>query len=85
MTITLKYARATFLLLVALLFALERHAYTYADRGPGPIIFQALGAICSGTVFYFRRRIRCLLLRGARSTTRGDHAVRNSVLDEGQE
>lgn len=54
----LKYLAVTALLLVALGCTFEREAYAYVDPGSGLLIFQGIGAIVSGVLFYFRRRLK---------------------------
>jgi hypothetical protein len=49
-------------LTVCLVFALtclfERPAYAYIDPGTGILACQAISAFFTGTLFYFRRRVR---------------------------
>lgn len=63
MAIRLKYLVVTLLLMVALGVTFERRAYAYIDPGSGLLVFQSIGAIVSGTLFYFRRRLRALFGR----------------------
>ncbi len=48
---------------LALGFSLERSAYAYVDPGSSLILFQSVGAMITGGLFYFRRRFRSLLSR----------------------
>lgn len=59
----LKYLVVTVVLIVALSFTFERRAYAYVDPGSGLLIFQSISAVVSGTLFYFRRRIRGFFAR----------------------
>ena len=63
MTHKLKYFALTLMLLVTLSFAFERQAYAYVDPGSGLLIFQGISAIVSGTLIYFRRRIKSLFTK----------------------
>lgn len=56
----LKYLAVTTLLMLALGLTFERRAYAYIDPGSGLLIFQGIGAVVSGTLFYFRRRMKAL-------------------------
>ncbi len=60
MAYRLKYLAATALLMLALSFTFERRAYAYIDPGSGLLIFQGISAVVSGTLFYFRRRLKAL-------------------------
>ncbi len=59
----LKYLSVTLLLIIALGVTFERRAYAYIDPGSGLLIFQSIGAIVSGTLFYFRRRLKAIFGR----------------------
>lgn len=59
----LKYLVVTLLLMAALGVTFERRAYAYIDPGSGLLIFQSVGAIVSGTLFYFRRRLKAIFGR----------------------
>jgi len=52
---------ATFL--IALSFSFERQAHAYVDPGSGLLMFQGISAVFSGTLFYFRRRIKNLFTK----------------------
>jgi hypothetical protein len=56
-----------FVFLLVLVFglsvSLEQQAHAYVDPGSGLIIFQSLGAIFTGGLFYFRRRLKLLFTR----------------------
>ena len=63
MTNKIKFYAATAAMFLALSFALERPAYAYVDPGSSLLIFQSLSAIVTGTLFYFRRRIKSIFSR----------------------
>ena len=63
MTHKLKYLIVTVLLIVALGFTFERKAYAYVDPGSGLLIFQGISAVVSGTLLYFRRRLKGLFVK----------------------
>ncbi len=63
MALRLKYWSVTFLLFMALGLFFERPAHAYADPGSCLLLFQSVGAIASGALFYFRRRIKALFTR----------------------
>lgn len=62
----LKYLVVTALLMVALNFTFERRAYAYVDPGSGLLIFQGVSAVVSGTLLYFRRRLKALFVKTPR-------------------
>ena len=55
-----KYWSVTLLFVVALGMAFERPAHAYVDPGSCLLLFQSLGAVASGVLFYFRRRLKRL-------------------------
>ena len=63
MALRFKYWSLTFLLFVALGLFFERPAHAYADPGSTLLLFQSLGAVASGVLFYFRRRVKALFSR----------------------
>lgn len=63
----LKYLAVTALLMLALGFTFERRAYAYIDPGSGLLIFQGIGAVVSGTLFYFRRRLKEIFGKGSKA------------------
>jgi hypothetical protein len=63
----LKYFAVTLMLLIALSFTFERQAHAYVDPGSGLLIFQGISAVFSGALFYFRRRLRNLFVKDAKS------------------
>ncbi|MDW5265597.1 MULTISPECIES: hypothetical protein [Acidobacteriaceae] len=69
MALKLKYFAITAALFIALTFCFERPAYGYVDPGSSLLIFQSLSAIVTGTIFYFRRRLKALFSRSSTDTT----------------
>ena len=64
-SLKLKYAVVTALLFLALAISLERPAYAYVDPGSSLLLFQSVSAVVTGTLFYFRRRLKSLLGRSS--------------------
>lgn len=63
----LKYLAVTIMLMFALGLTFERRAYAaYIDPGSGLLIFQGIGAAVSGTLFYFRRRLKEFFGKGSK-------------------
>jgi len=60
-----KFRSFAFLLILifGISFSLEQQAHAYVDPGSGLILFQSLGAIFTGGLFYFRRRLKLLFTR----------------------
>lgn len=69
MALKLKYFALTAALFIALTFCFERPAYAYVDPGSSLLIFQSLSAIVTGTIFYFRRRLKAIFSRSSSDTT----------------
>ena len=65
----LQYCAVTTLLILALGICLERPAYAYVDPGSSLMIFQSISAVVTGTLFYFRRRLKALIGRSSTGTT----------------
>lgn len=65
----LTYLVVTVLLIVALGFTFEPRAYAYVDPGSGLLIFQGVSAVVSGTLIYFRRRLKALFVRSPKVET----------------
>ena len=63
MTLKLKYFAVTLALLVCLGLSMERRAYAYTDPGSTLLVFQSLSAIFSGGLFYFRKRLKSLIVK----------------------
>ena len=59
----LKYFAVTLALFCALAVFLERPAYAYVDPGSSLLVFQSISAMITGTLFYFRRRLKALITR----------------------
>ncbi len=58
----MKYIALSGLLFVALGICFEQKAQAYVDPGSSLLVFQSFGAIVSGSVFYFRKRIKSLFM-----------------------
>jgi hypothetical protein len=69
MALKVKYFAITAALFVALTFCFEQRAYAYVDPGSSLLIFQSVSAAITGTLFYFRRRIKSLFTRSSAGTT----------------
>jgi hypothetical protein len=63
MTLKLKYHAVTIALFVFLGLSMERRAYAYTDPGSTLLVFQSLSAIFSGGLFYFRKRLKSLIVK----------------------
>ena len=50
--------------------AMEQRAYAYVDPGSSLLLFQSISAMVTGALFYFRRRLKSLLVRSSRSKTK---------------
>ena len=59
----LMYLVVTVLLIVALGCTFEPKAYAYIDPGSGLLIFQGISAAVTGTLIYFRRKLKALFVR----------------------
>ena len=68
MALKLKYWSVTLLLLLTLGLASERRAYAYTDPGSTLLLFQSMGAVASGALFYFRRRLKRLFSRAPKES-----------------
>ena len=63
MALKLRYWSLTFLLILTLGLFFERPAHAYTDPGSCLLLFQTVGAVASGVLFYFRRRVKLLFGR----------------------
>jgi hypothetical protein len=63
MTPKLKYLAVTLALFLALSACFERQAHAYVDPGNSLLAFQTVSAMLTGGLFYFRRRLKSLLLK----------------------
>lgn len=63
MAFKLTYWSVTLLFILSLGLALERRAYAYTDPGSCLLLFQSLGAVASGALFYFRRSLKRIFTR----------------------
>ncbi|MGI4827511.1 MAG: hypothetical protein ACRYFU_04860 [Janthinobacterium lividum] len=75
MALKLRYWTFTFLLFVALGVFFERPAHAYTDPGSCLLLFQTVGAVASGVLFYFRRRVKQLFGRQTSKKTISSPAV----------
>jgi hypothetical protein len=67
MNLKVKYIAVSLASLVFLGVATERRAYAYTDPGSTLLIFQSLSAVFSGGLFYFRKRIKSLIVKSKRA------------------
>ena len=51
------------LIAFCLLLGSERRAWGYVDPGSGLLLLQNVGAVVTGLLFFFRRRIKALFTR----------------------
>ncbi len=65
MRLKLTYWLLTLMLFVTLGLAFEQPAHAYTDPGSALLLFQSLGAVASGVLFYFRRNLRRLFTRSS--------------------
>lgn len=59
----LTYLVVTAMLIAALGLTFEPKAYAYVDPGSGLLLFQGITAAVSGTLIYFRRRLKALFVK----------------------
>lgn len=75
MILKLTYWTVTLLFVVALGLAFEQPAHAYADPGSTLLLFQSLGAVASGVLFYFRRKLKRLFVRSQPKESASSPAV----------
>ncbi len=63
MSLRIKYFAVTCAMAFTLSLALEQRAYAYTDPGSSLLLFQSLSAMFTGGLFYFRKRLKSLILR----------------------
>ena len=63
MYLRIKYFAATCAMALALGMALEQRAYAYTDPGSSLLLFQSLSAMFTGGLFYFRKRLKSLIIQ----------------------
>lgn len=63
MSLRVRYVLVHLGLFLALGMFLERSAMAYTDPGSALLIFQSASAFITGTMFYFRKRLKRLLMR----------------------
>ncbi|MGI4829053.1 MAG: hypothetical protein ACRYFU_12800 [Janthinobacterium lividum] len=61
----------TILLLLSVMIAVEPRAFAYVDPGSGLVIYQAVGALATAGIFWFRRRLKSLFRRDANTERPG--------------
>jgi hypothetical protein len=61
MILRLRYMAVTGAFLFFLALTFERTAYAYTDPGSAILIFQSLSAVVTGSLFYFRKRLKNLI------------------------
>ena len=81
MALKLRYWTITLLLFCSLALTFERPAHAYTDPGSALFLFQSVGAVASGILFYFRRRIRKLFSRSQPETEAASAAAVISRVD----
>ena len=69
MALKLKYFALTAALYIALACSFEHRAYAYVDPGSSLLIFQSISAVVTGTIFYFRRKLKALFTRSSAAST----------------
>lgn len=65
----LTYLGVTALLFVALGCTFEPKAYAYIDPGSGLLLFQGISAAITGTLIYFRRKLKAIFIRSPKDET----------------
>ena len=75
----LRYWSLTLLLFAALGLFFERPAHAYTDPGSTLLLFQSIGAVASGALFYFRRRLKTLFTRTPTKTEPSTPAMMSRV------
>ena len=75
----LMYWSLTFLLLLSLGMTFELPARAYTDPGSALLLFQSVGAVISGVLFYFRRSVKRLFTRNSPSKPAASPAVMSRV------
>lgn len=75
----LMYWSLTLLLFLSLGLTFELPARAYTDPGSALLLFQSLGAVASGVLFYFRRSIKRLFSRNESSKPVSAPAVMSRV------
>jgi hypothetical protein len=63
MALKILYCAVSTLFFLSLAFTFEPSAHAYVDPGSGLLVLQSLGAIFSGGLFYFRKKLAKLLSR----------------------
>ena len=61
MNLRLRYIAVTCALIFFLALTFEGRAYAYTDPGSAILIFQSVSAVITGSLFYFRKRLKTLI------------------------
>jgi hypothetical protein len=69
MALRVLYCAVSALFFLSLAIAFEPQAHAYVDPGSGLLVLQSLGAIFSGGLFYFRKKLARLLSRNKAETS----------------
>jgi hypothetical protein len=69
MALRLKYVTVTSALFLALSFCFEQRAYAYVDPGTSLLIFQSVGAVVTGALFYLRKRMKGFFTKSSPTST----------------
>lgn len=72
MHLRLQYLAVTAALLFFFVLSCERPAYAYTDPGSAILLFQSLSAVVTGSLFYFRKRLRKLIGMAKRPEKRSE-------------
>ncbi len=75
----LMYWSLTVLLFFSLGLTFELPARAYTDPGSALLLFQSIGAVASGLLFYFRRNVKRLFTRNDSSKSVAAPAVMSRV------
>ena len=74
MSLKIIYWTLTLLFVLSLGLTFELPARAYTDPGSCLLLFQGAGAVASGLLFYFRRHLKRLFLRGTAVKVVASHA-----------
>lgn len=72
MKLRLQYLTVMGALIFFLALTLERPAYGYTDPGSAILVFQSLSAVITGSLFYFRKRLKKLISIAKRRSKRSE-------------
>jgi len=63
MVLRIQYLLVTIALFFSVACFFERPAFGYVDPGSSLVIFQGVSAFVTGSIFYFRRRLKALFIK----------------------